>query len=192
MERMVADRLTYYLEYNKGLTNVQTAFRKNRCTVDQIIKLQDEINRNIHTKRHTCGVFIDFERAFDMLWRKGVLIKLKRLNISGNIYNWLQDFLQNRTCQVRVGNAVSTVRAPENGTPQCSPLSPLLFLIAINDLPDGLEKVEKSLFADDTAIYKSGTNRTIRRTMKVIQESLDKIEAWCNKWGFKISTSKTI
>ena len=134
------------MEYNKGLTNVQTAFRKNRSIVDQIIKLQDEINRNIHTKRHTCGVFIDFERAFDMLWMKGVLIKLKRLNISGNIYNWLQDFLQNRTCQVRVGNAVSTVRSPENGTPQGSPLSPLLFLIAINDLPDGLEKVKKCLF----------------------------------------------
>jgi len=78
--------------------------------------------------------------------RKGVLIKLKRLNISRNIYNWLQDFLQNGTFQVRVGNALSTVRAPENGTPQGSPLSPLLFLIAINDLPDGLEKVKKCLF----------------------------------------------
>ena len=100
-------------------------------------------------------------------------------------------FLHNRTFQVRFGNALSAVRSPENGTPQGSPLSPLLFLIAINDLPGELENIEKSLFADDCAIYKSGTNRTIRRTMKAIQESLNKIEASCNKWGFKISTSKT-
>jgi len=55
MERMVTDRLTYYLEYNKGLT--KSAFRKNRSNIDQIIKLQDEINRNIHTIRDTLVVF---------------------------------------------------------------------------------------------------------------------------------------
>ena len=67
MERLITDRLAYYLEKNHLITNVQTGFRKGRSTIDQIIRLQDEIHRNIHNGRFTLGVFIDFQRAFDML-----------------------------------------------------------------------------------------------------------------------------
>ena len=40
MERLVANRLTWYLENHNILTNAQTGFRKNRCTTDQIIRLK--------------------------------------------------------------------------------------------------------------------------------------------------------
>ena len=44
MERLIANRLSWYLEKNQILTNVQTGFRKHRSTTDQIIRLQDTIN----------------------------------------------------------------------------------------------------------------------------------------------------
>ena len=145
MERLVTDRLSYYLETNNILTNVQTGFRKNRSATDQIIRLQDEINRSLRTGSHTLGVFIDFERAFDMLWHKGVLIKLKKAGISGKMFCWINSFLSNRTIQVKVGNALSNTKTLDNGTPQGSPLSPLLFLLAINDLPQEVPGVTSSL-----------------------------------------------
>jgi len=69
MERLIANRLSWYLEKNQILTNVQTRFRKHHITTDQIIRLQDTINRALRNKHHTVGVFLDFERVFDMMWR---------------------------------------------------------------------------------------------------------------------------
>ena len=48
----------------------------------------------------------------------------------------------------------------------------------------------KHLFADDSAIYKSGKN--LHYLQKVVQRNLDKIQKWCDKWGFRISTDKTV
>jgi len=60
----------------------------------------------------------------------------------------------------------------------------------VNDLPEGLEEVETSLFADDSAINKSGRN--IAYLQKVMQRNLDKIQEWCDNWGFRISAEKTV
>ena len=75
----------------------------------------------------------------------------------------------------------------ENGVPQGSVISPLLFLIAINDLnPVG---VSKSMFADDTAIWFSHKN--LELVTSRIQAAMDYIKNWCDLWGFKVSILKT-
>ena len=71
LERLVTTRLTYHVEKNNLLSNVQPGFRQGRCTVDQIMRLQDAINKHNQTKGFTVGVFIDFQSAFDMVWQKG-------------------------------------------------------------------------------------------------------------------------
>jgi len=53
-----------------------------------------------------------------------------------------------------------------------------------------LEDVESSLFADDSAIYKSGRN--MAHLQKVVQRNLDRIQSWCDMWGFLISTEKSV
>jgi len=69
MERVVANRLVWYLEKHSILSNLQTGFRKNRCTLDELIRLQDTVNRSLRNRSHTLEVFLDFEKAFDMYWR---------------------------------------------------------------------------------------------------------------------------
>jgi len=59
---------------------------------------------------------------------------------------------------VRVGAELSSVHTIENGTPKGAMIAPILFICMVNDLPDSLEDVESFLFADDSAIYKSGRN----------------------------------
>jgi len=190
MERLVTTRLTYYLEKNELLTNVQAGFRQNRSTIDQILKLQDNISKYNANKGHTLGVFIDFEKAYDMVWKNGLLMKLKGMGVSGAIYGWIDDFLTNRTIQVRVGTALSDLGYLQNGLPQGSVISPLLFLVMVNDLPTGMDKVETSLFADDSALYQSGRN--VDMLNKNVQAALDQLQHWCSIWGFKISTDKTV
>ena len=65
---------------------------------------------------------------------------------------------------MRVGDTLSSVQRLESGTAQGSIISPLLFLIMINDLPDVLVNIESSLFADDSAVFKSGKKHEVHYT----------------------------
>src|SRR5207245_7974172 len=114
MEKMVTERLTYHLESNKYLTKAQTGFRKNKSTIDQIIKLQDHITKYNGTKGFTVATFLDFEKAFDMAYKNGLLSKIKKLNISQNMFNFIKSFLSERTFQVKIGEITSNVKCMEN------------------------------------------------------------------------------
>ena len=190
MEKLVNQRLTHFLESNRLLNNCQTGFRKNKSTLDQIIKLQDKISKYNNNRGFTVAVFLDFEKAYDMLWRKGLMTKLKNLGINGNMFSFINDFIENRTFQVKVGAEMSDTKLLENGTPQGSIISPILFLVMINDIDVGNTGVDLSLFADDSATYKSGKN--INQLLKDIQTSLNSISKWADKWGIKISNSKSV
>ena len=60
----------------------------------------------------------------------------------------------------------------------------------IDDLPNSLQRVETSLFADDSSLYKGG--RSIKLLQSAVQQDLDALQQWCDKRGFKISTEKTV
>lgn len=85
-----------------------------------------------------------------MMWKEGLLIKLNKIGVGGKIFNWIKCFLCGRKIQVRIGTDVSNQYTVENGTPQGSVISPLLFIIMINDIFGEIpEDIGKSLFADD-------------------------------------------
>ena len=73
------------------------------------------------------AVFLDLEKAFDLLWTKGVLDRLVRFGIKGKMLIWIKDFLAGRKMNVRVGSDISDYQECENGSPQGSVLSPILF-----------------------------------------------------------------
>ena len=190
LERMVTNRLTYYLDKENLLNPNQTGFRKHRNTVNQLIRLHDDSFKAIHTKSYTRAIFLDFSKAFDMLWKEGLLFKLRKLKLHGNIYNYITNFLTDRTIQVRIGNSISTPYKIANGVPQGSVISPLLFILFMNDFPTlNNSNIQTSLFADDSAIWKSGRN--IKFITIQLQNQLDNIAKWCDKWGLKINTKKT-
>ena len=72
------------------------------------------------------GVFLDFQAAFDLVWREGLLYKLRGLGIGGNMHRWINDFLTGRTIKVKVGGEFSEPQPLDNGTPQGSVISPLV------------------------------------------------------------------
>ena len=78
----------------------------------------------------------------------------------------------------------------EYGTPQGSSLSPLLFLIMVNDFPKLSQFTSDAFFADDCTIWRSGKN--INHIVFHLQKDLDCISDWCKKWGFRMNTDKTM
>ena len=79
---------------------------------------------------------------------------------------------------------------PAAGVPQGSVLSPLLFLIYVNDLPKRHHRQNsKSQFADDTALW--AASRNVHIAAKLLQKDLRKLAKWCAKWRIKLNPEKT-
>ena len=191
LERLVTNRLSWYLETNKLLNESQCGFRKGRSTIDQLARLHDAINKSLSTGGYLVGVFLDFQAAFDLVWREGLLCKLRGLGIGGNMHRWINDFLTGRTIKVKVGGELSDPQKLDNGTPQGSVISPLLFLIMINDIPTvNNAQSQTSIYADDGSLWRAGSN--LKQVNKELQKQLDDVVAWCDCWGFKISEAKTV
>ena len=90
------------------------------------------------------------------------------------MYRWIKDFLSEGTLQVRIGNKHSRKYEIENGTPQGSIISPLLFSTMINDVFEDIGNgMGRSLFADDGAMWVRGRNLDF--IMKKMQGAIKKV-----------------
>lgn len=157
MEKMINERLNYYLETREELKCYQSGFRKGRSTIDPALCLEHEIRRAHVNKESVVAVFFDVEKAYDMMWKDGLLIKLYHMGIRGKMFRWIKNFLTNRKISVRVGKDLSENYTVENGTPQGSIISPILFSVMINDIFSNVcSSIGVSLFADDGAMWKRG------------------------------------
>ena len=127
-ERMVNLRLVYYLESNNLISKSQFGFRKNTSTVDPLLKLTTHIQSAFAQKKNTIGIFFDLEKAYDTVWKKGVLQEMYRMGLKGKLPIFIQNFLLSRSLKVRVGCSYSSLKPQEQGVPQGSVLSVALFL----------------------------------------------------------------
>ncbi len=110
----------YIMEKQGMVTECQCGFRRGWGTMDAVVCLEDEIRKAQINKETVVSVFFDVEKAYDMLWREGLMINFYRMGVRGIIFNWIKDFLKGRTIQVKIGTVLSSKQVAENGTPQAS------------------------------------------------------------------------
>ena len=190
LERMINNRLVWFLESNNLVTNFQSGFRTNRSTNDHLVRLESFIRDAFIKKEHLVAVFFDLEKAYDTTWKYGIMKDLQDLGLKGRLPSFISDFLSDRNFKVRVGSTLSDLHQQEEGVPQGSILSVTLFGIKINSIVKCLNPgVDCSLYVDDFLIcYRSKNMNTIERQL---QQCLNKLQDWTNENGFKFSTSKT-
>ena len=191
MERMVNTRLVWYLEKGGHLSKFQCGFRKNRNTIDHLLRLETYIRKAFASGEQCVAVFFDLEKAYDTTWKHGIMKDLHKANLRGHMTTFIGNFLKERQFQVRMGSTLSGVHELEMGVPQGSILSVTLFVLKINQLAEIIDpEILRSLFVDDFKIcLKSRSMATIERKL---QTNLNKISEWAKLNGFKFSYEKTV
>ena len=105
------------------------------------------------------GTFLDISKAFDKVWHDGLIYKLKLYGVENKLLNLIQNYLTNRQQRVLLNERTSKwTNRSTTGIPQGYVLGPLLFLMYINDLPDGLKSICK-IFGDYTSLFSKINDR---------------------------------
>ena len=139
---------------------------------------------------HVIASFLDVEKAFDNVWHNGLRYKIYQLDLPTKLCRWLSGFLVGRVIQVKIECFLSPKVHPKAGVPQGSILSPLLFLIYVNDMPNPTHhQTNKSQFADDAGQW--AVSKNIDLAAEYLQRDLDKLARWFAKWRIKLNPDKT-
>ena len=107
MEKMIAKRLMSYLIENNTIVDHQFGFQKSKSTLDPLIQLEYAIRDTIMLDEFLVVVFLDLEKAYDMVWAYGLLQELVEIGLKGNLPIFIYNFLNNRTIQVKINNFIS-------------------------------------------------------------------------------------
>ena len=78
--------------------------------------------------------FVDFEKAFDSVWHKGLFQKLRTYGIYGKSLNLIIDLYKKTKCAIKSEKGITEFFEYGKGVRQGCPLSPLLFNLFINDI----------------------------------------------------------
>ena len=97
-----------YLEKHKILYEFQFGFRKGHSTSQAIAEIADNLRNTIDNNLYSCGVFLDFSKAFDTVNHTILLKKMERYGIRGLPLQLFASYLTNRQQYVQMGNTISS------------------------------------------------------------------------------------
>ena len=175
-----------HLNENNVLIENQHGFRANHSCVTQLIKLTEDVSFALDHQKQVDLILLDFSKAFDTVPHQRLLAKLRHYGINGNCYNWIQTWLTRRSQSVVLDSISSSPVPVLSGVPQGTVLGPLMFLLYINDITQGINSPLR-LFADDCLLYR--VINSIGDTSR-LQEDLNRLSEWADIWQLRFNITK--
>ena len=174
LESIIADEIVEFLETNNLLLNSQHGFRHKRSCVTNLLEFFHKMFGIYDESKAIDILYLDFQKAFDKVPHRRLMSKVRALGIRGKVADWIENWLSNRKQRVVINGKASEWVDVTSGVPQGSVLGPLLFMIYINDLPEGIKSF-MSMFADDTKVLKRIEDE---ESCRELQNDLDMLQQW--------------
>lgn len=125
-------RIMMYLEEHGKLHDAQHGFRPGRSAVDNVYMLSTCLEARSLQKLDTYLLFLDIEKAYDTVWRAGLLWHLWRKGITGRMFRVLAQMLDHTPSCVMHNGAFSQVMSPDMGWEQGDTLATTMFNVFID------------------------------------------------------------
>ena len=183
-EKVVCKYIFNFLVNNALIYKFQSGFIPGHSTSHQLIELTHESIQSLDNQELICLIFCNVSKAFDRIWLRGLLLKLERYGIKGNLLRWLESYISNREQHVIIKDTISVKGNLKAGVPQGSNLVPLLFLIFINDIANDMLGLCR-LFADYTSV--SEKSLEINHLRSMVNIDLNNITHWAKQWLVKLN-----
>jgi ribonucleases P/MRP protein subunit RPP40 len=135
-------------------------------------------------------LYLDFSKAFDKVDHEILLRKVWNIGIRGKLFDWIADFLRDRTQTVQVDGFLSFWDSVLSSVPQGTVLGPLLFIIYVNDLEQTVRDALIGCFADDTRLTKAIRGESIEADMFLLQVDLHRVIRWALENNMELNESK--
>ena len=186
LESIIVDKLTDHLEGNNLLKNSQHGFRRHRSCLTNLLEFFHEVFTEHDRCKAVDVIYMDFQKAFDKVPFRRLMLKVRALGVEGEISRWIENWLSERRQRVVINSEASGWTSVTSGVPQGSVLGPLLFIIYINDIDEGIvSRISK--FADDT---KLGSDVSTPEKVEQLQLDLEKLGEWSDKWQMPFNATK--
>ena len=166
--------LAIYIKIN-FYTNFNQILSLALSTTHQLLEIYHTILTALDSKCFTSITFADVSKTLDRVWIGGLLLKLERYGIKGDLLMWLKSYLTNTSQKVAIKEALSELDDLTVGVPQGSVLGSLLFLVFINDIADDMLGLS-SLFCRRYIYWTYSLRRIYFKNM--INIDLNNIKKW--------------
>lgn len=187
-EKLLLKRLKPIIEVKQIIPEHQFGFRSKHSTIEQVHRVTNIINKALEEKKYCCGVFLDIAQAFDKVWHKGLLIKLRE-QLPHTWCALIESYLSERQFRVIHEEAITDWKNISAGVPQGSVLGPILYLLYTADIPVNNYSMT-AMFADDTAIL--ATDEDQQTATDQLQRTLNNVSNWTKRWKIKINSDKSV
>ena len=192
LERIIVQRVETFLRKNNLIDPDQEGFSSGKNTIRYLNRLHIGILIDKATGKTVICLFVDFEKAFDSVWKRGLIVKLSNLGIRGSILKLIEDFLITRKVTLNINGVLGNLRQCDDyGLPQGSVISPLLFKIFVTDFLSELNH------RDDITVYKFADDGTVKVTapdtptcINSMETVVSSIQSWTKKWRMKVNCNR--
>ena len=194
LERIIYNRLIFYLNSFSGLSIFQSAYKKLHSVETALLRVQNDLLLSFDKKEVSALVLLDMSAAFDTVNHQILLSRLSlNFGISGPALSLLTSYLSNRTQSVCINNFISEPSFICTGVPQGSVLGPLLFNLYTTPLSYLLSdsNIPFHFYADDGQLYLSFSASDSAHSLTILSNTLDMVHSWLSRNYLCLNPSKT-
>ena len=196
---LLNNRVEKWCTANNVIKKERIGFEKKSRPGDHLFVLKTLIEHYKQQGKKLYACFVDFQKAFDSVWRLGLLHKLITYGLDIGYIKLIKDMYDKTAQSLRINSRMTRIFKTYKGVKQGCILSPRLFNLFINDIPDLFSddkmtnpckpvhlndtKINCLMYADDLIL--------LSESEEGLQTCLNRLNEYNEKWDLKLNIKKT-